>query len=578
MSLLLFAETALSESSVPYDLVDDSSELQTIEFSFEVPATPVTEAPSVGSLQVSNQSWPSEIKCEMNIEEWSRALQEANLLPEFSDVLLGFQEGFNQGIPQHSLGPNLPFFTPPNHASAWEAHEKIEEKLQKELREGRMFGPFSHQEVQLRFPFFHSNPLGAVINGNGSFRPTNDLSYPHGRPDVPSVNSFVNADDFLTTWDDFNIVSSFLRQETQPVHLAIFDWEKAYRQIPTAMDQWPFLMIQDFDGNLLLDTRITFGGVAGCGSFGRSADAWKLIMLHDFDLITIFRWVDDNLFVKRIDSQTSMESIVARSNRLGVKTNEEKFSPFSPEQKFIGFLWNGINKTVRLPDGKLFDRVDQVKMFLAKTSFHYKDVEIMVGRLNHVSYMLPQMRCYLCSCYRWLKSWRIRESLRDLPLDVKEDLEQWFHVLVTFQPTRLMPNPAPTEIGWFQLKSGWSQFKNQDGGIAWLETVAIRLGLSMLESLGIKQGKTFIVWTDNTTTEGVIRKRKSNDKSVNEEWKLIQDTLVKLQADIESRRVTSAENPADALSRGIRDGHEWRHVVPIEVPFDLQRHLFQVLF
>ncbi|KNF05581.1 hypothetical protein PSTG_01390 [Puccinia striiformis f. sp. tritici PST-78] len=408
---------------VPHDFVDDSSELQIIELLLENPTSPATKAPSVGSLQVSNQSWPSVVKCEMDIEEWSRALQAANLLPEFSDVIFGFQNGFSQGIPQHSLGPNLPFFTPPNHAAAWEAREKIEEKLQKEIREGRMFGPFSHQEVQQHFPFFRSNPFGAVINGDGSFRPTNDLSYPHRRRDLPSVNSFVNADDFLTTWDDFNIVSSFLRRETQPVHLAIFDWEKAYRQIPTAMDQWPFLMIQDFEGNLLLDTRITFGGVAGCGSFGRSADAWKLIMLHEFDLITIFRWVDDNLFVKRIDSQTSMGDIVARSNRLGVKTNEEKFSPFSPEQKYIGFLWNGVDKTVRLPDGKLFDRVDQIKKFLVKPSFYYKDVEIMVGRLNHVSYMLPQMRCYLCSCYRWLKSWRIRESHRDLPLDFKEDLE-----------------------------------------------------------------------------------------------------------------------------------------------------------
>ncbi|POW21396.1 hypothetical protein PSHT_02443 [Puccinia striiformis] len=461
-----------------------------------------------------------------------------------------------------------------------------------------MFGPYTHEQVQAHFPFFRSNPLGAVINGDGSFRPTNDLSYPYKRHDIPSVNSFVNADDFSTTWDDFNIVSSFLRSKPRPLHLAIFDWEKAYRQIPTAMDQWPYLMVQDFEGKLLVDTRITFGGVAGCGSFGRPADAWKSIMLHEFDLVTIFRWVDDNLFVKTIDAQTQMEDIVTRSNQLGVKTNDEKFSPFAAEQKYIGFLWNGVNKTVRLPDGKLFDRVDQIKKFLFKSSFYYKDVEIMVGRLNHVSYMLPQMRCYLCSCYRWLKSWQVPDSPRDLPSDVKEDLGRWFHILVTFQPTRLMPNPAPTEIGWvgdastsfgigvmigrrwaqFQLKNNWSQYQDQEGGIAWLETVAIRLGLSMLESLGIKKGKTFIVWTDNTTTEGVIRKRKSKDKSVNEEWKLIQDTLVRLQADIESRRVTSAKNPADGLSRGIRDGHEWRHVVPVEVPFDLQRHLFQVLF
>jgi hypothetical protein len=36
--------------------------------------------------------------------------------------------------------------------------------------------------------------------------------------------------------------------------------------------------VKDFDGKLLVNTRITFGGVAGCGSFGRPADAWKLMM------------------------------------------------------------------------------------------------------------------------------------------------------------------------------------------------------------------------------------------------------------------------------------------------------------
>ncbi|KAA1076739.1 hypothetical protein PGT21_017235 [Puccinia graminis f. sp. tritici] len=300
-------------------------------------------------------------------------------------------------------------------------------------------------------------------------------------------------------------------------HLRFFDWEKAYRQIPTAMDQWPFLLVKNFEDMLLLDTRITFGGVSGCGSFGLPADAWKAIMLHEFDLISIFRWVDNNLFVKNIDSQTEMEDIVSRSNELGVKTNDEKFSPFATEQKHIGFVWNGVDKTVRLPDGKLFDRVNQLKTFAKLERFSYHNVEVMTGRLNH------------------------------------NDLEQWMHTLLTFKPTCLIPNPTPTEIG-------------HTGGIAWLETVAIRLGLLMLESLGIKHGKKFIVWTDNTTTENAIRKRKSRDPSVNKEWKIIQDLLVKLQADIDPRRVRSESNTADSLSRGIGDGHEWRHVVPIHMP------------
>jgi hypothetical protein len=92
-----------------------------------------------------------------------------------------------------------------------------------------------------------------------------------------------------------------------------------------------------------------------------------------------------------------------------------------------------------------------------------------------------------------------------------------------------MPNPAPTEIGWvgdastsfgigILIGNRWSQFQQrnifedpnqEETWVSRLKTIAIRLGIGMLEVLGIRKGKTFIVWTDKTTTEGVIRKRKS---------------------------------------------------------------------
>ncbi|EHS63335.1 uncharacterized protein PGTG_21636 [Puccinia graminis f. sp. tritici CRL 75-36-700-3] len=198
----------------------------------------------------------------MNIPEWKKALMNAKLLPQFDDVIKGFQEGFDQGIPQHTVG-DLPFYTPPNHASALQAREKIEKSLRTEIEAGRMYGPFEKDQVTKKFPFFRTNPLGAVINGDGLLRPINDLSHPHGKDGIPSVNSFVEADNFKTTWDDFNLVATFFRKLKGTALLAIFDWEKAYRQIPTAKDQWPYLMIKDFDDKIILDTRITFGGVAG---------------------------------------------------------------------------------------------------------------------------------------------------------------------------------------------------------------------------------------------------------------------------------------------------------------------------
>jgi hypothetical protein len=102
------------------------------------------------------------------------------------------------------------------------------------------------------------------------------------------VNSFADKSEFETTWDDFKAVTQFLKQHTGEYLLGLFDWEKAYRKISTRMDQWPYLMVWNFDNRILLDTRITFGGVAGCGSFGQPSDPWKEVMTSKFNVTHIF--------------------------------------------------------------------------------------------------------------------------------------------------------------------------------------------------------------------------------------------------------------------------------------------------
>jgi hypothetical protein len=204
-----------------------------------------------------------------------------------TDVIKGFVNGFPQGIPPHNI-EGLRWYTPTNHDTADLAREEIKENFRKELAAGRMRGPYTHEEIATVFPFFRSSPLGTAVNSDGLVRPINNLSYPYGRSGIPSVNSFVDKNEFETTWDDFKTVARFFKRNDQPFLLGLFDREKAYRQIPTSTDQWPYLLLCDFNGNLLLDTRITFRGVAGCGSFGRPADAWKEVMLKEFNLIHVF--------------------------------------------------------------------------------------------------------------------------------------------------------------------------------------------------------------------------------------------------------------------------------------------------
>lgn len=516
-------------------------------------------------------NWPTVVSCEMNIPEWKDALRKAGLLDKYSDVIHGFESGFDQGIPNHTLR-DLPYYTPDNHTSSKMVSDKIEQNLKEEVGRGRIYGPFTHQQMSRVYPFYRSNPLGAVVNGDGAIRPINNLSYPRNVEGVPSVNSFVNKNKFITTWDDFGRVATFFRSSKSLWLLALFDWQKAYRQIPTLMEQWKYLLVKDFNNFLYIDTRITFGGVAGCGSFGRPANAWKDLMLAENDIVTIFRWVDDNLFVKRFDSSTDMKDIVHRSKTLGVQTNEKKLSEFKHEQKFIGFIWNGMNKTVRLPENKLMERISQIDEVLAGESFSYNQIEVFVGRLTHVSYLLPQLRCYLCGLYRMKKDWQRSLAKRKIPDDVREDLTFWKETLSTFKHLRLIASPEPVDIAWvgdastsygigvlvgkpwtqFRTTSAWDAADIECKHINYLETAAVHIGLLMTLQLSNRAGSHLVVWTDNTTTQAAITNQKSRSRAVNEEWKSIQRLLIYSQLEISAKRVTSEDNDADALSRGLK--------------------------
>ncbi|PLW47634.1 hypothetical protein PCASD_04062 [Puccinia coronata f. sp. avenae] len=105
--------------------------------------------------------------------------------------------------------------------------------------------------------------------------------------------------------------------------------------------------------------------------------------------------------------------------------------------------------------------------------------------------------------------------------------------------------------------------------IAWLETVAVRIGLLLLINLGVALGRRFIVWTDNNTTLNANKKRSSRNQQVNKEWGVIQDILLAEQIDLSPRRVESAQNTADGLSRGLLGDCSPSMRLPLPLPEDL---------
>lgn len=550
----------------------------------------------ISSSMKQTPPWPAPVSCEMSVDAWRTDLEKFDLMEKYGYLIKGFVDGFHQGIPSHSID-GLDWYCPPNHSSALKVREKIQKNIDKEVMAMRMFGPFSKEYVFSKMGFFRTSPLGAVENGDKSLRPINDLSFPRNDPLIPSVNSFVDKDDFSTTWDDFNVVASFLKNLKDDCLIGIFDWEGAYRQIPTHPSQWAYLAILGFEEEVYVDTRIAFGGVAGCGSFGGPADGWKEIMKSKFDLIRILRWVDDNLCIKLESSRVSMLDLVKASEVLGVKTNSTKYSDFSHEQAFIGFIWNVQNKTVGLSAEKLLKRRSELDTFWSKLSWSKNELERLNGKLNHLTLILPQLKPYLTANFRWLASWKTPVRMK-APEDVLDDMLFWRKTLTNLTPKRLIPDTIEWNIGLVGDASTeygigviigryWAQFSWLEGWqtpsdgprrtIAWAETVAVRLGLIMAAKLHDVKGRTLSMLSDNTTTNGVVHNQRSRDYWVNQEWKTIQSLLIELDCYVKPHYVKSADNEADALSRGLDPSKRKSRCIKIEMPLDLIHLVSQVL-
>lgn len=150
-----------------------------------------------------------------------------------------------------------------------------------------------------------------------------------------------------------------------------------------------------------MELAVGFGGVASCGVFGVPAHICKILTERLLGFPEIFRWVDDNLILQTPGTKMSLSDITTLSNRLEVETNPAKNHDFATEQRYVGFIWNGKEHTVRLPDEKFQERMKVIKDLLdTEKSWSFDQVESFIGKLVHTVYIVPHMKAYMRSFYR----------------------------------------------------------------------------------------------------------------------------------------------------------------------------------
>jgi len=167
---------------------------------------------------------------------------------------LGFTEGFR--IPYN--GPRVARGAE-NHGSAHKHPLVVMEKLEEEVRLGRVAGPYKHRPIDNLIV----SPVGLVEKSTpGEYRLIFDLSHPHGG----SVNSGIPTEYSAVEYTPFDAVTEMMRRLGQGAHLFKIDITSAFRLLPLHPEDFG-LMGMHVNGRFYVDKTLPFGCSVSCALF-----------------------------------------------------------------------------------------------------------------------------------------------------------------------------------------------------------------------------------------------------------------------------------------------------------------------
>ena len=350
----------------------------------------------------------------------------------------------------------------------------------------------------------------------------------------------------LAKWVDDHIFFRVLRE-----HLPAYNLERA---------QW-CQEIQAQGGRRQEGSRLWYGGSPLPDGAGQEFDEDCSAALQDL-ANTSLRTTEDALFAY------ADPDIDALSTRLGIKWEASKSTPFGTEVPYLGFRWDLRTRIVHLPEEKKAKYLAAIAEWEKKRTHNLLEVQRLHGKLQHVSMVIPAGRAYLTNLEAMLGAFNNNIFLPHTPpRGTPDDLDWWKRQLRRSNVSRPIPPPqllvdlqaysdassgfgiaitvGPRWRAW-RLTPGW---KSQGWDIQWAEAVGFELLAVCLCTLSGK-GAHLLVHGDN---RGVVEgwwKRSSANKPTNHIFRRVLQLSEDSDRTFHSRYVASAQNPADAPSRG----------------------------
>lgn len=344
----------------------------------------------------------------------------------------GFREGFKieyQGLREEREAKN--------HKSAINNPEIVSKKLEKEVKLGRVAGPFNVKPISN----LTISPIGLVEKSTpGEYRLIFDLSFPRSK----SINDGIPSELTSVTYTNFDSLTELVQRLGCGSHLVKLDIQSAFRLIPLHPDDFS-LMGMCHKGDYYVDKALPFGCAISCALFEKFSCFLEWCAKECSSSQNLVHYLDDfcGAEVTYENAKVLLQSILDLFESLGVPIAQEKVEGPATCLKFLGLEVDTVAMEVRLPTDKINGLLSVINDVLNnKSKITLKELQSLLGKLNFACRAVVPGRAFSrrlidATCHAKQPHHRIR-----ITAAMRDDLGVWKEFLQDFNGRSLMLSKA----------------------------------------------------------------------------------------------------------------------------------------
>ena len=342
----------------------------------------------------------------LNVDRFEELLADSSYDSVKAQFLInGFRQGFNLGYE----GPTSHKSQSENIPLTIGTAEDLWEKIMKEVKFGRVVGPFD----SIPYDNYIQSPVGLVPKAGGKTRMIFHLSYNFSdKWEDASLNAWTPREKCTVKYNDLDIavreclklVEQLNEQATQEgmneadkpvIYLGKTDLSSAFRVLPLMIHcfHWLIFKAKDpCDGKFkyFVDKCLPFRASISCALYQTFSDALRFVLEFKAGPMkgkAINNYLDDFLFmaITCLVCNQLIDEFLTLCNELNIPVAVEKTEWATEIIVFLGILLNGRALTLSIPLDKQEKTLKLLNNFTGKKRATVRDLQVLTGYLNFLT-------------------------------------------------------------------------------------------------------------------------------------------------------------------------------------------------